>query len=64
MKSVAIMELVAGYDEYADANELQVGAVADAPETTIVCAASVASSKVCASAAVSAIGGATYELSC
>ncbi|MEV4107407.1 hypothetical protein [Nonomuraea sp. NPDC049695] len=31
-KSTAIMELVAGYDSYAQPNELQVSAISDAPE--------------------------------
>ncbi|MER6947256.1 LxmA leader domain family RiPP [Nonomuraea sp. NPDC000554] len=33
-KSTAIMELVAGYDSYAEPGELQIGAVSDAPEIT------------------------------
>ncbi|WP_336621356.1 LxmA leader domain family RiPP, partial [Streptomyces sp. DH10] len=43
-KSVAIMELVSNYDAYADVDELNISAAADAPATTPVCAASVASS--------------------
>jgi hypothetical protein len=62
-KSAAIMELVAGYDTYAEASELNVSAVADAPETSVPCAISAASSWKCA-ASVSASLGATYELSC
>lgn len=61
-KSMQIMELVAGYDEYAHASELQVDTVADAPETTLVCVS--ASSKWCASAIGSAVGTATYKLGC
>ncbi|EDY62313.1 conserved hypothetical protein [Streptomyces pristinaespiralis ATCC 25486] len=58
-----IMDLIANYDAYADVDELNVTAAADAPATTPVCAASVASSTWCASAA-SAISGATYEAGC
>lgn len=63
-KSDAIMDLVAGYDTYAEAGELNVTAAADAPETSWPCAISAASSKPCASAAVSFVTGVTYEISC
>ncbi|WP_323056123.1 LxmA leader domain family RiPP, partial [Streptomyces sp. NEAU-W12] len=36
-KSVAIMELVSNYDAYADVDELNISAAADAPATTPVC---------------------------
>ncbi|GJF23214.1 LxmA leader domain family RiPP [Streptomyces flaveolus] len=62
-KSMAIMELVSHYDAYADVDELNITAAADAPATTPVCAASVASSSWCAASA-SAVSGATYELTC
>ncbi|MGW2329930.1 LxmA leader domain family RiPP [Streptomyces sp. NPDC001700] len=38
MKTTAIMELVAGYDAYADSEELQPTATADAPATSPFCA--------------------------
>ncbi|BDM67183.1 hypothetical protein HEK616_06700 [Streptomyces nigrescens] len=38
MKTDAIMELVAGYDAYADSAELQLGPTAEAPATTTFCA--------------------------
>ncbi|MEU7665042.1 LxmA leader domain family RiPP [Streptomyces lincolnensis] len=50
----SIMELVAGYETYMDADELDVTAVADAPATTWYCA----------SAAASFISAATYEATC
>lgn len=62
-RSTAIMELVAGYDSYAEASELSPNAVADAPETSVVCAISAASSWKCA-ASVGASIGATVEASC
>jgi hypothetical protein len=64
-KTTAIMDLVSAYDAYADLSELNVSAVADAPATTIPCAIAVskASSTWCA-ASVSAISGATYEITC
>lgn len=38
-KSTAIMELVSGYDEYAEVEELEQSAATDAPATTHYCAA-------------------------
>ncbi|MFG2678579.1 hypothetical protein [Streptomyces sp. NPDC048392] len=49
-----IMELVASYDTYMDASELDVNAVTDAPATTWYCAA----------VSVSLLTGATYEATC
>ncbi|BDM67182.1 hypothetical protein HEK616_06690 [Streptomyces nigrescens] len=43
MKTDAIMELVAGYDAYADSAELQPGASTEAPATTAFCASASAS---------------------
>jgi hypothetical protein len=37
-KAEAIMELVSGYEVYADASELSVDATADAPDSTAPCA--------------------------
>jgi hypothetical protein len=62
-KTTAIMELVSNYNSYADVTELNVTAAADAPATSPVCAVSIASSTWCA-ASVSAVSGATYELTC
>jgi hypothetical protein len=63
-----IVDLVAGYSAYATADELNVHAAVEAPATTPVCAATVyasaASSGYCASAAASAIAGATYKIGC
>jgi hypothetical protein len=53
-KNETIMELVAGYDTYMDASELDVNAVSDAPATTWYCAA----------AGASLLTGATYEYTC
>ncbi|MDQ1008509.1 hypothetical protein HW130_18300 [Streptomyces sp. PKU-EA00015] len=50
----SIMDLVAGYETYMDASELDVTAVADAPATTWYCA----------SAAVSFLSAITYEATC
>ncbi|MGW2041355.1 LxmA leader domain family RiPP [Streptomyces virginiae] len=50
----SIMALVAGYETYMDASDLDVTAVADAPATTWYCA----------SAAVSFLSAATYEATC
>ena len=49
-----IAELVASYETYMDAGELEVSAVTDAPATTWYCV----------SASVSLITGATYEATC
>ncbi|MEX2975143.1 MULTISPECIES: LxmA leader domain family RiPP [Streptomyces] len=38
MKTDAIMELVAGYETYADSAELQLDATAEAPATSPFCA--------------------------
>lgn len=62
-KHASVMELVANYDAYTDAAELDVTAAADAPATTPVCAATAASSTWCAGGA-SAVSGATYEAGC
>ncbi|HEX5540798.1 MAG TPA: LxmA leader domain family RiPP [Micromonospora sp.] len=64
-KATAIMDLISAYDAYADVSELNVSAAADAPATTLPCAIAVskASSTWCA-ASVSAVSGATYELTC
>lgn len=62
-KTNAIMDLVSNYDAYADVAELNVTAAAEAPATTPVCAATIASSGWCAAGA-SAISGATYEAGC
>jgi hypothetical protein len=43
MKTTAIMDLVAGYEAYADTEELQFEAAADAPATTLFCASAGAS---------------------
>ncbi|UQA94432.1 LxmA leader domain family RiPP [Streptomyces halobius] len=43
MKTTAIMELVAGYEAYADSDELQIDANADAPASTPVCGAATVS---------------------
>ncbi|MET3804676.1 hypothetical protein ABIB25_001671 [Nakamurella sp. UYEF19] len=63
-----IFELVAGYEAYTSADQLDVRAAADAPATTPVCVASVAvsvaSSWWCASAVSGASVGATYHLGC
>ncbi|MEU6210109.1 LxmA leader domain family RiPP [Streptomyces sp. JL4002] len=68
MDNASMMDLVAGYNTYAEASELGIQAVADAPATTPVCAATIAASAAssgwCASAAASAAGGATYKLGC
>ncbi|MCZ0204762.1 LxmA leader domain family RiPP [Streptomyces achromogenes] len=50
----SIMELVAGYETYMDASELDVNAVTDAPATTWYCV----------SAGVSFVTAATYEATC
>ena len=50
----SIMELVAGYEPYMDASELDVTAVADAPATTWYCA----------SPAVSFLSAVAYEATC
>ncbi len=70
-KSSVITDLVAGYSAYTEAGELNVSAAAGAPATSPVCAsisvASRISSAKCASiasAATSAISGATYEITC
>ncbi|GAA0617532.1 LxmA leader domain family RiPP [Streptomyces crystallinus] len=39
MKSTSIMELVAGYDAYTNAEELRISTVASAPASTPLCAA-------------------------
>lgn len=39
MKSTSIMELVAGYEAYANSEELQVSATVNAPASTPLCAA-------------------------
>ncbi|MBT2379168.1 LxmA leader domain family RiPP [Streptomyces cyaneofuscatus] len=39
MKTTTIMELAAGYDAYTGAEELEVGATAEAPASTPLCAA-------------------------
>lgn len=64
-RSVAIMELVSGYDTYADAHELGLNAVADAPETTWACV--IVSARVSSWRCAASIGasvGATFEASC
>lgn len=63
-RSEAIMDLVAGYDTYAEATELSFTTAPNAEETTPVCAVSAASSQACISAAVSLSVGVTYEISC
>lgn len=65
-KRVAIMELVAGYGTYADARELGIDAVADAPETTWACVIVSAriSSEGCARVSVAVSVSATVELGC
>ncbi len=69
-KSVAITDLIAGYDAYADVKELNVSAAAGAPATSWVCVsvvASIRSSNACrlsVSAVSSAVSGATYEVAC
>lgn len=66
--STNILELVAGYEAYASADQLDVRAAVDAPATTPVCAASIAisaaSSTWCASAASGASAGVTYHWGC
>ncbi|MGX1975451.1 LxmA leader domain family RiPP [Streptomyces kronopolitis] len=43
MKTTAIMELVAGYEVYADSAELQVDATVNAPASTPACGAATVS---------------------
>lgn len=64
--NASMMELIAGYDAYASAAELNTQAAVDAPATTPVCAAvtGAAAGKWLISAAVSAAGGATYKVGC
>jgi hypothetical protein len=69
-KSAAIMELVSGYEAYADVEELNVSAAAGAPATAWICVSVIASrvsSAKCAgwaSLGASAVSGATYERNC
>ncbi|MFF8646403.1 LxmA leader domain family RiPP [Streptomyces sp. NPDC015345] len=62
-KSMAIMELVSNYDVYADVDELNITAAADAPATSPVCAVSAASSLACA-ASVRTVSQATFRAGC
>nr|PZN41714.1 MAG: hypothetical protein DIU60_16480 [Actinomycetota bacterium] len=64
MKGTPMMELVAGYDAYATAAELNIEASVDAPATSPVCAVSAASSNWCVSALIGASAGATYKVGC
>ncbi|GIF40447.1 LxmA leader domain family RiPP [Actinoplanes xinjiangensis] len=63
IENTEIVDLVAQYETYAEANELNLSAASDAPATSPVCAASAASSTWCAAGA-SAVSGATYEFVC
>ena len=56
MKSAAIMDLVAGYETYSNAQELEPVATADAPATTLPC--------IVVSATVSYSIGQTVALNC
>ncbi|GAA5174117.1 hypothetical protein GCM10023321_77300 [Pseudonocardia eucalypti] len=59
-----LVDLVAGYQAYTSVDELNVAAAVDAPATSPVCAASVASSGWCAGAAGGAAAGISYHLGC
>ncbi|MFF8646402.1 LxmA leader domain family RiPP [Streptomyces sp. NPDC015345] len=61
-KSLTIMELVSNYDVYADVDELNITAAADAPATSPICV-SAASSAACA-ASVTAVSTATVKGGC
>ena len=56
VKSAAIMDLVAGYETYSNAQELEPVATADAPATTLPC--------IVVSATVSYSIGQTVALNC
>ncbi|MDE3723101.1 hypothetical protein PWG71_17050 [Nocardiopsis sp. N85] len=64
-KNEAILNLVEGYASYADATEVNVDANSPAPaaSTSPICAASIASSKVCISV-VSGASAATLTNGC
>lgn len=53
-KSAEIMDLISSYSAYVDVSDLNVSSAVDPPAT----------SPFCISASVSAVSGATYEITC
>ncbi|MFE9170739.1 LxmA leader domain family RiPP [Streptomyces kebangsaanensis] len=56
-KTTAIMELLAGYEAYSDARELNVTAAAEAPATSPACIASATASFVASQFSAKTVAG-------